>query len=117
MEALRHSSPNHLNLTSLNSFFPTLSFYFTDSDLLSSSVLIVPGGPASSKMSQNSRLQKLLKTAHQSQTLVAFVCAGTLSALTSGVGTGGPITSHPSVKADLEKGKSKYEMRRSPLAF
>lgn len=113
----RHSSPNHLDLTSLDSFLPTLSFFSTDSDLLSSSVLIIPGGPASSKMSQNSRLQNLLKTAHQDKTLVAFICAGTLSALTSGVGNGGPITSHPSVKEDLEKGRSKYEMKRSPLAF
>ena len=35
-----------------------------------------------------------------------MICAGSLAAKTSGIALGKPITSHPSVKAELEKGTS-----------
>ena len=37
-----------------------------------------------------------------------MICAGSLAAKSSGIALGEPITSHPSVKGDLEKRESRF---------
>ncbi|GAA6038952.1 hypothetical protein JCM8097_000591 [Rhodosporidiobolus ruineniae] len=64
----------------------------------------VPGGAkGAERLSGSSDVQHLLWTFYESQKLVGTICAGSLAAKAAGIGLGGRITSHPSVKGDLEK--------------
>ncbi|GAA5821192.1 hypothetical protein JCM11251_004508 [Rhodosporidiobolus azoricus] len=64
----------------------------------------VPGGAkGAERLSRDPGVQDLLMHFYESQKLVACICAGSLAAKTAGIGFGGRITSHPSVKAELEK--------------
>ncbi|GAA6000394.1 hypothetical protein JCM10207_007994 [Rhodosporidiobolus poonsookiae] len=66
--------------------------------------VIVPGGAkGAERLSQDDGVQTLLWEFFEAQKLVACICAGSLAAKTAGIGLGGRITSHPSVKGDLEK--------------
>ncbi|GAA5891321.1 hypothetical protein JCM6882_004656 [Rhodosporidiobolus microsporus] len=64
----------------------------------------IPGGAkGAERLSQDPGVQELLQQFWDQQKLVACICAGSLAAKTAGIGLGGRITSHPSVKGDLEK--------------
>ncbi|GAA5858460.1 hypothetical protein JCM8547_007316 [Rhodosporidiobolus lusitaniae] len=64
----------------------------------------VPGGAkGAERLAKDPDVQQLLWTFHEAGKLVACICAGSLAAKSAGIGLGGRITSHPSVKGDLEK--------------
>ncbi|KAE8224461.1 hypothetical protein CF319_g2641 [Tilletia indica] len=66
--------------------------------------LIVPGGAEGAKtISENPDVQALLASAYGQGKLIGCICAGSLAAKTAGIGKDNAITSHPSVKAELEK--------------
>ncbi|BGP38419.1 hypothetical protein JCM10450v2_002364 [Rhodotorula kratochvilovae] len=66
--------------------------------------VVVPGGAkGAERLSADPGVQDLLAQYHAQGKLVACICAGSLAALSAGVGLGGRITSHPSVRAQLEK--------------
>ncbi|POY72589.1 hypothetical protein BMF94_4416 [Rhodotorula taiwanensis] len=66
--------------------------------------VVVPGGAkGAERLSKDPGVQALLRQYYESQRLVGCICAGSLAAKSAGIGLGGPITSHPSVKGDLEK--------------
>ncbi|BGP14407.1 hypothetical protein JCM10213_004531 [Rhodosporidiobolus nylandii] len=66
--------------------------------------VFIPGGAkGAERLSQDSNVQRLLWQFYEAGKLVGCICAGSLAAKTAGIGLGGRITSHPSVKGDLEK--------------
>ncbi|KWU43608.1 DJ-1 protein [Rhodotorula sp. JG-1b] len=82
--------------------------------------VVVPGGAkGAERLSKDPGVQALLRQYYEQQKLVGCICAdddarfidhmpqpnlaGSLAAKTAGIGLGGRITSHPSVRADLEK--------------
>ncbi|GAA5998337.1 uncharacterized protein JCM10292_001131 [Rhodotorula paludigena] len=67
--------------------------------------VVVPGGAkGAERLSQDPEVQDLLRSFYFDQDkLVATICAGSLAAKTAGIGVGGRITSHPSVRGELEK--------------
>ncbi|KAF9652347.1 DJ-1 [Thelephora ganbajun] len=66
-------------------------------------LLVIPGGAKGAKtLSNNSFVQRLVREYLRSSKYVGMICAGSLAALTSGLPKQ-PITSHPSVKGQLEK--------------
>ncbi|GAA5866619.1 hypothetical protein JCM3774_004033 [Rhodotorula dairenensis] len=66
--------------------------------------VVVPGGAkGAERLSQDKGVQTLLRQYYEQQKLVGCICAGSLAAQSAGIGLGGRITSHPSVKANLEK--------------
>ncbi|CAD6927520.1 unnamed protein product [Tilletia controversa] len=70
---------------------------------LSYDALIVPGGVEGAKtISENVDVQALLAAAYGKGTLIGCICAGALAAKTAGIGKDNAITSHPSVRAELE---------------
>ncbi|GAA5973613.1 hypothetical protein JCM8115_002934, partial [Rhodotorula mucilaginosa] len=66
--------------------------------------VVVPGGAkGAERLSKDPGVQALLWQYYEQQKLVGCICAGSLAAKAAGIGLGGRITSHPSVRADLEK--------------
>ncbi|CAL1708926.1 unnamed protein product [Somion occarium] len=66
-------------------------------------LLVIPGGAKGAKtMSSSSPIQHLVREYLQQDKFVGMICAGSLAALSSGLSKR-PLTSHPSVKAQLEK--------------
>ncbi|KAH8829140.1 hypothetical protein DL96DRAFT_1596823 [Flagelloscypha sp. PMI_526] len=69
-------------------------------------VLIVPGGAKGAEtISQSAQVQQLVREYLESNKYVGMICAGSLTALTAKLPTQ-PLTSHPSVQNQLDKGKS-----------
>lgn len=68
------------------------------------SALIIPGGAKGAEtISSNPDVQKLISAMYGQGKLIGAICAGSLAAKTSGIGKDREITSHPSVKAELDK--------------
>jgi protein DJ-1 len=68
-------------------------------------LVVVPGGAEGAKIiSQDGRVQRMLQNHYQQGKLVAMICAGSVAAKTAKIALGSALTSHPSVKADLEQG-------------
>lgn len=68
-------------------------------------MVAVPGGAEGAKtISQDARVQTMLQNHYQQGKLVGMICAGSLAAKTANIALGNRLTSHPSVKADLERG-------------
>ncbi|KAK4047582.1 hypothetical protein OIO90_006123 [Microbotryomycetes sp. JL221] len=66
--------------------------------------IIIPGGAkGAERLSQDKLVQQLVRDFYNQGKLVGMICAGSLTAKTSGIAQGERITSHPSVKGDLEK--------------
>jgi protein DJ-1 len=66
--------------------------------------IVVPGGAKGAEIiSANEDVTKLLAAFYGKGKIVACICAGTLAAKAAGIGQDSAITSHPSVKAQLEK--------------
>ncbi|KAL9936326.1 hypothetical protein V8E36_004394 [Tilletia maclaganii] len=66
--------------------------------------LIVPGGAEGAKtISSNPDVQQLISAAYGKGKVIGCICAGSLAAKTAGIGKDNDITSHPSVKAELEQ--------------
>ncbi|KPV76561.1 uncharacterized protein RHOBADRAFT_52552 [Rhodotorula graminis WP1] len=65
--------------------------------------VVVPGGAkGAERLSTDKGVQRLVRDYYDDGKLVACICAGSLAAKTAGIGLGGRITSHPSVRDDLE---------------
>lgn len=68
-------------------------------------LVVVPGGAEGAKtISQDGRVQNILQYHHQHGRYVGMICAGSLAAKAAKIALGSPLTSHPSVKAELEHG-------------
>lgn len=66
--------------------------------------IVVPGGAKGAEtISGNKDVQALLTAMYGDGKIVACICAGSLAAKTAGIGTDNAITSHPSVKDQLQK--------------
>ncbi|GAA6009558.1 hypothetical protein JCM11491_003605 [Sporobolomyces phaffii] len=66
--------------------------------------VIVPGGAkGAERLSKDEGVKAYLSESFEAGKLVGCICAGSLAAKTAAIGLGLPITSHPSVKGDLEK--------------
>ncbi|GAA5837211.1 hypothetical protein JCM3766R1_002161 [Sporobolomyces carnicolor] len=66
--------------------------------------VVVPGGAkGAERLSRDDGVKTYLWESFEAGKLVGCICAGSLAAKTAGIGLGLPITSHPSVKGDLEK--------------
>ncbi|GBE87398.1 DJ-1 [Sparassis latifolia] len=66
-------------------------------------LLIIPGGARGAKtLSESSPVQHLVREYLERGKFVGMICAGSLTALTAGLPKQ-PLTSHPSVKKQLEK--------------
>ena len=78
----------------------------SDDDLRSFDIVIIPGGAkGANTLKDNKRVQHLLSdTYEKSGKFIGTICAGSLAVKTSNIANGKRITSHPSVKSDLEKG-------------
>ncbi|KAF9517802.1 hypothetical protein BS47DRAFT_1290421 [Hydnum rufescens UP504] len=83
---------------------PDVNFHeIEDNARLSYDVLVIPGGMEGAKtLSQNIIVQDLVRAYIGKNKIVGMICAGTLTALTSGLPRQ-PLTSHPSVREQLEK--------------
>lgn len=78
-------------------------------------LLVVPGGAKGAEtISQNVEVQKMIKKQVEDDRFVGMICAGSLAAKTSGLGKGQKLalTSHPSVKAELE---SEFDYQEEPV--
>lgn len=65
--------------------------------------VVVPGGAkGAERLSTDKGVQRLVRDYYDDGKLVACICAGSLAAKTAGIGLGGRITSHPSVRDELE---------------
>ena len=66
--------------------------------------LIIPGGAKGAEtLSGNEDVQKLISALYARGKVVAAICAGSLAVKQAGVGRDSAITSHPSVKGQLDK--------------
>ncbi|CBQ68288.1 conserved hypothetical protein [Sporisorium reilianum SRZ2] len=66
--------------------------------------IIVPGGAKGAEtIGANPDVQQLLAAAYGAGKVVAAICAGSLALKHAGVGKDAAVTSHPSVKAELDK--------------
>jgi protein DJ-1 len=76
--------------------------------------IVVPGGArGADTISNNVDVQKLISAMYANAKVVACICAGSLAAKRARIGTDNAITSHPSVKPELSKGKHKPSLRPS----
>ncbi|KAG9001711.1 hypothetical protein FRB90_011552 [Tulasnella sp. 427] len=74
--------------------------------------LIIPGGAKGAEtLSQNKKVQNLIRTYLENDKVVGMICAGSLAALRSSLPRS-KITSHPSVKTELE---SAFEYSEDPV--
>ena len=68
--------------------------------------LIIPGGVKGAEIiSNNDDVKALISAMYGKGKVVGAICAGSLAVKEAGVGKDGAITSHPSVKGMLDKGK------------
>lgn len=68
--------------------------------------IIVPGGaPGAKTISENKDVQALIAKFYADGKLVGAICAGSLAIKTSGIAKDTELTSHPSVKGELQKGE------------
>lgn len=66
--------------------------------------LIIPGGAKGAEtISKNEDVTKLIAAMYGKGKIVGAICAGSLAIKQAGVGKDAAITSHPSVKAELDK--------------
>ncbi|KAK4700772.1 hypothetical protein P7C70_g5472, partial [Phenoliferia sp. Uapishka_3] len=66
--------------------------------------VIIPGGAkGAERLSRDTAVQQLIWSFYESGKTVGMICAGSLAARTAGIAEGMPITSHPSVRTELEK--------------
>ncbi|KAJ1033825.1 hypothetical protein NDA16_000035 [Ustilago loliicola] len=66
--------------------------------------IVVPGGAKGAEIiAANEDVQKLISAMYGKGKVVGAVCAGSLAVKAAGIGKDGGITSHPSVKAQLDK--------------
>ncbi|PWN91960.1 DJ-1 [Acaromyces ingoldii] len=66
--------------------------------------IVVPGGNKGAEtISKNEDVTKLLGAFYAKGKVVACICAGSLAAKAAKIGKDGSITSHPSVKGELEQ--------------
>ncbi|KAF8327232.1 DJ-1 [Cantharellus anzutake] len=71
-------------------------------DPLSYDALLIPGGAKGAEtLSNNAKVQELVRTFISKKNIVGMICAGTLTALNAKLARQ-PLTSHPSVKSELE---------------
>jgi protein DJ-1 len=79
--------------------------YFSEAEFCSGekySALIIPGGAqGASTLSKSPAVQSLVRGYIQDNKFVGMICAGSLAALTANL-PHQPLTSHPSVKSELE---------------
>ncbi|KAJ3711239.1 class I glutamine amidotransferase-like protein [Lentinula guzmanii] len=74
--------------------------------------LIIPGGAKGAEtISKNTSVQALVREYLSKEKLVGMICAGSMAALTSGLPKQ-PLTSHPSVKTQLE---SEFSYSEDPV--
>ncbi|KAI9492933.1 class I glutamine amidotransferase-like protein [Zychaea mexicana] len=65
--------------------------------------VVVPGGMGgASTLRDDTGVQRLISSFYEKQKIVAFICAGTLVAKSSGIPRGHKVTSYPSVKDQLK---------------
>lgn len=65
----------------------------------------MPGGAEGAKtISEDIRVQKILQNHYQQGKWIGMICAGSLAAKAAKIALGSLLTSHASVKADLEHG-------------
>lgn len=75
-------------------------------------LLVIPGGAKGAEtMAGSAPVQHLVRRYLEDGKLVGMICAGSMAALTSGLPKQ-PLTSHPSVKANLE---STFEYSEEPV--
>ncbi|EKM57044.1 uncharacterized protein PHACADRAFT_160579 [Phanerochaete carnosa HHB-10118-sp] len=75
-------------------------------------LLVIPGGAKGAEtISTSSPVQHLVRRFLDEGKFVGMICAGSLAAKTSGLAKQ-PITSHPSVKSELEKN---FDYREDPV--
>ncbi|KAG2174295.1 hypothetical protein INT43_004318 [Umbelopsis isabellina] len=68
--------------------------------------IVIPGGAGGAKiLSENAQVTRLVSSFYEKQKVVAFICAGTLVAKAANIPDGHKVTSHPSVKQELEESK------------
>ncbi|KAM0755266.1 DJ-1 [Meredithblackwellia eburnea MCA 4105] len=66
--------------------------------------VVIPGGAkGAERLSGDKAVQELVWSFYESGKLVGMICAGSLAAKSAGIAEGSRITSHPSVKGELEK--------------
>ncbi|GAA98736.1 uncharacterized protein L969DRAFT_92132 [Mixia osmundae IAM 14324] len=66
--------------------------------------VLVPGGVAGARtISSDQHVQELLKSHYEAGKIVGCICAGSLAVKTSNIARGKTITSHPSVRDQLER--------------
>lgn len=91
----------------------TLEAFLQNGNVDQYDAYVIPGGAGAAKtLSKDENVLKILHDAHASGKVVGMICAGTLAALGAQIGLKGPITSHPSVKNQLD---SFYEYKESPV--
>ncbi|TIB40291.1 hypothetical protein E3P86_00732 [Wallemia ichthyophaga] len=76
----------------------------SDDDLHSFNIVVVPGGgPGANTLKSNIRIQSLFQRNFKaSDKLLGTICAGSLIIKSADIAKGQPITSHPSVKDELD---------------
>ncbi|KAI0688389.1 DJ-1 [Cytidiella melzeri] len=75
-------------------------------------LLVIPGGAkGAERLSQSSHVQHAVRQFLEKDKYVGMICAGVLTALTSGLARQ-PLTSHPSVKAQLD---NDFEYSEDPV--
>lgn len=66
----------------------------------------MPGGAKGAEtIGNDEKVQRMLQHHYEKGKIVGMICAGSVAAKKAGLSKGGKITSHPSVKAELDKGK------------
>lgn len=73
-------------------------------------IIIPGGGPGAKTISENQDVQALIAKYYADGKVVGAICAGSLAIKTSGIAKDTQITSHPSVKGELEKGELGTQM-------
>lgn len=75
--------------------------------------LIIPGGAKGAEtIAGNQDVQKLIAAMYAEGKVIGCICAGSLAAKAAGIGSDGAITSHPSVKDQLDKGEYRTILHR-----
>ena len=64
-------------------------------------VLIVPGGPGAREEARRGELPALIARLHEAGTVVATVCTGAMLAVSAGITTGRPATTHHAILDEL----------------
>ncbi|KZT41618.1 DJ-1 protein [Sistotremastrum suecicum HHB10207 ss-3] len=102
------AKPEHSNIVTCSrgiKIVADTSLQSLDADSIAKyDILVVPGGAKGAEtISGDARVQEAIRTHLASKKHVGMICAGSLAAKTSGLAGKYDLTSHPSVKTDLEK--------------